>query len=92
MSADSEADLRRRAAPSARTRHGGEVIDAAEVILLRVKPAPRISPKWFSTTCSRVRENYGALQSDQDVPNSDESGYNETQTQTSRLTQVLPGF
>ena len=41
MSADGAADLRRRAAPSARTRHGGEVIDAAEEIRLRAKPAPR---------------------------------------------------
>ena len=40
MSADGAADLRRRAAPSARTRHGGDAIDAAEVIRLRVKRAP----------------------------------------------------
>ena len=41
MSADGAADLRRRAAPSARTRHGGEAIDAAEKFRLRAKPAPR---------------------------------------------------
>ena len=41
MSADGAADLRRRAAPSARTRHGGDDIDAAEAFRLRAKPAPR---------------------------------------------------
>ncbi len=41
MSADGAADLRRRAAPSARTRHGGEGIDAAEEVRLRAKPASR---------------------------------------------------
>ena len=40
LSADGAADLRRRAAPSARTRHGGEDIDAAEEIRLRAKRAP----------------------------------------------------
>ncbi len=51
MSADGAADLRRRAAPSARTRHGGAAIDAAEEIRLRAKPAPRfifLSPIFLS--------------------------------------------
>ena len=39
MSADGAADLRRRAAPSARTRHGGADIDAAEERRFRAKPA-----------------------------------------------------
>ena len=34
----------------------------------------------FSKTCSRVRENSGALPHDHDFRNSDKSGYNETQT------------
>ncbi len=44
MSADGAADLRRRAAPSARARHGGEAFDAAEEIRLRAKPLPRGMP------------------------------------------------
>ncbi len=39
-SADGAADLRRRAAPPARTKNGGEAIDAAKEIRLRAKPAP----------------------------------------------------
>ncbi len=42
-SADGAADLRRRAAPSARTRHGGDAGDAAEEIRLRAKPGPRMN-------------------------------------------------
>ena len=42
MSADGAADLRRRAAASARTRHGGEAVDAAKEMRWRTKPAPRL--------------------------------------------------
>ncbi len=46
MSADGAADLRRRAAPSARTRHGGDAIDAADKNQLRAKPTPSWSVVW----------------------------------------------
>ncbi len=49
-SADGAADLRRRAAPSARTRHGGEAMDAALEIRLRAEPAPC----QLATSCSPI--------------------------------------
>ncbi len=63
MSADGAADLRRRAAPSARTRHGGEAIDAAKELRLRAMSEEHfVTAALLEFTCLWIVREFGVAE------------------------------